>query len=202
MDVFVPFDARDPNTRLSSLFSPDQRREFAAAMLTDVLDAVRAAGHQPTVLSTTDLDRSTPVVVDERPLTDAVNAAVDATTPAAVVMADLPLVTGETIARLLDADGDVVLAPGLGGGTNALCARHPEFRVDYHDGSYEKHLARAEECGASVTTLDSFRFAVDIDRRADLAEVLIHGDRAAAAWLREAGFAVDTSDGRCTVVRQ
>lgn len=202
MDVFVPFDARDPNTRLSSLLSTEQRHEFAAAMLADVLDAVRAAGYQPTVLSTRDLDRSAPVVVDDRPLTAAVNAVLESTTPAAVVMADLPLVTAEAIERLLEADGDVVLAPGLGGGTNALCARHPDFRVDYHDGSYEKHLARAQECGASVTTLDSFRFAVDVDRRADLAEVLIHGNGAATTWLREAGFAVETSDGRCTVVRQ
>ena len=53
MDVFVPFDARDPNTRLSSLLSADQRQDFAGAMLADVLDAVRAVGHQPTVLSTT-----------------------------------------------------------------------------------------------------------------------------------------------------
>ncbi|WP_436901958.1 2-phospho-L-lactate guanylyltransferase [Halovenus halobia] len=202
MDVFVPFDPRDPNTRLSSVFSPDQRREFAAAMLSDVLAAVRAAGQQPTVLSTADVDRSCRVVVDERPLTEAVNAVLESTTPAAVVMADLPLVTGETVERLLGGDGDVVLAPGLGGGTNALCTRHPEFRVDYHDGSYQKHRNRAAECGASVQTLDSFRFAVDIDRRADLAEVLLHGNGAAADWLRDAGFEVETSDGRCTVVRQ
>lgn len=202
MDVFVPFDPRDPNTRLSSILSPDQRRAFATAMLSDVLAAVRAAGQQPTVLSTADVDRSCRVVVDERPLTEAVNAVLESTTPAAVVMADLPLVTGETVERLLGADGDVVLAPGLGGGTNALSTRHPEFRVDYHDGSYQKHLNRASECGASVHTLDSFRFAVDVDRQTDLAEVLLHGDGSAVDWLRDAGFEVETSDGRCTVVRQ
>ncbi len=202
MDVFIPFDPREPNTRLSSILSPDQRRAFATAMLSDALAAVRAAGQQPTVLSTADVDRSCRVVVDERPLTEAVNAVLESTTPAAVVMADLPLVTGETVERLVGADGDVVLAPGLGGGTNALCTRHPEFRVDYHDGSYQKHCDRASECGATVQTLDSFRFAVDVDRRTDFAEVLLHGDGSAADWLRDAGFEVETSDGRCTVVRQ
>ena len=202
MEIFVPFDPRDPNTRLSSVLSPEQRREFATAMLSDVLDAIRAADQQPTVLSTADVDRSCPVVVDERPLTEAVNAVLKSTTPAAVVMADLPLVTGETVDKLLGADGEVVLAPGLGGGTNALCTRHPEFRVDYHDGSYQKHCNRASECGASVHTFDSFRLAVDIDRRGDLAEVLLHAEGAAAEWLHDAGFELDTSDGRCTVVRQ
>ncbi|MXR20192.1 2-phospho-L-lactate guanylyltransferase, partial [Halobacterium sp. PCN9] len=44
MRVIVPFDPSDPNTRLSSLLSPAERREFAAAMLRDVLAAVREAG--------------------------------------------------------------------------------------------------------------------------------------------------------------
>ncbi|MFT4947153.1 MAG: 2-phospho-L-lactate guanylyltransferase [Natronomonas sp.] len=200
MDVLVPFDPRDPNTRLSSVLSLDQRREFAEAMLTDVLDAVDAAGHDPTILSTADLDRSRPVAVDSRPLTEAVNAGLDSRSPpVAVVMADLPLVTPQTVDRLLSAEGGVVLAPGLGGGTNAFCSRHPEFRVDYHDGSYRKHRRRAESCGATVRTLDSFRLAVDIDERADLAEVILHSSGEAAAWLDSEGFEIDTRGGRCTV---
>lgn len=200
MDVFVPFDPRDPNTRLSSVLSADKRREFAEAMLTDVLDAIRAAGHEPTVLSTAELNQSCPVIVDNRSLTEAVNGVLDSTPPpVAVVMADLPLVTPETIDRLLGADGEVVLAPGLGGGTNALCSRHPEFRVDYHDGSFQKHRRQAEECGATSCTLDSFRLAVDVDERADLAEVLLHGTGEAAAWLDSEGFELDTADGRYTV---
>lgn len=200
MDVFVPFDPREPNTRLSPVLSADQRRAFAEVMLTDVLDAIRTAGHEPTVLSTAEIDRPDPLVVDDRPLTEAVNAVLDSTAlPLAVVMADLPLVTAETIDRLLGAEGDVVLAPGLGGGTNAFCSRHPEFRADYHDGSYRKHRRQAEECGATVSTLDSFRLAVDVDERPDLAEVLLHGTGEAAAWLDSQGFEIDTTGGRCTV---
>lgn len=200
MDVFVPFDPRDPNTRLSSVLSADQRRAFADAMLTDVLDAIDAAGHEPRILSTADLDRSRSVVVDNRPLTEAVNGVLDSMTlPVAVVMADLPLVTPETIDRLLGADGEVVLAPGLGGGTNAFCSRHPDFRVDYHDGSYRKHRRQAEASDLTVNTVDSFRLAVDIDERADLAEVLLHGTGTAADWLDDEGFELVTSGGRCTV---
>lgn len=200
MDIFVPFDPRDPNTRLSSVLSADQRRAFADAMLTDVLDAIDAASHEPTVLSTADLDRSDSVVVDDRPLTEAVNAVLDSTPPpVAVVMADLPLVRPETIDRLLGADGEVVLAPGLGGGTNAFCSRHPDFRADYHDGSFRKHRRQAKASGLTVQTVDSFRLAVDIDEREDLAEVLLHGAGEAAGWLQNAGFELDTSGGRCTV---
>ncbi|MFW5974201.1 MAG: 2-phospho-L-lactate guanylyltransferase [Natrialbaceae archaeon] len=202
MRVLVPFDARDPNTRLSSLFDPGQRRELAAVLLADVLAAIREAGHEPSVLSTAPVDRDCPVLVDDSPLTDAVNARlVDAELPLAVVMADLGLVTPRSVRRLLDSDSDVVLAPGLGGGTNAIRVDHPDFRVDYHGGSYRKHRRAARECGASTHTVDSFRLAVDVDEPSDLAEVLLHGRGETAEWLREAGIELDTADGRCTVGR-
>ena len=202
MRVLVPFDAREPNTRLAPLFDTDQRRDLAGVLLTDVLAAIREAGHEPAVLSTEPLERDCPVLVDDRSLTEAVNARlVDAELPLAVVMADLALVTPRSVGRLLDAEADVVLAPGLGGGTNAIRVEHPEFRVDYHDGSYRKHRRAARECGAKCHTLDSFRLAVDVDEPADLAEVLLHGRGESADWLREAGVELSTADGRCTVVR-
>ena len=202
MRVLVPFDAREPNTRLAPLFEPEQRRELAAALLADVLAAVRGAGHEPTVLSTAPLDCDCPVLVDDSPLTEAVNARlVDADLPLAVVMADLGLATPRSIRRLLDPDADVVLAPGLGGGTNAIRVDHPSFRVDYHGGSYRKHRRAARECGATTHTVDSFRLAVDVDEPADLAEVLLHGEGASADWIRDAGVELVTADGRCTVER-
>ena len=200
MRVLVPFDAREPNTRLAPFLEPDQRRELAATLLADVLAAVRNAGHEPTVLSTEPLDRDCPVLVDDRPLTEAVNARlVDAELPLAVVMADLGLVTPRSVRKLLDPDADIVLAPGLGGGTNAIRVDHPDFRVDYHGGSYRKHRRAARNCGASTATVDSFRLAVDVDEPADLAELLLHGQGSSADWLRDAGVELVTDDGRCTV---
>jgi 2-phospho-L-lactate guanylyltransferase len=202
MRVFVPYDTSDPNTRLSPVLDSTEREAFATAMLQDVLAAVRAAGHEPTVLATESVERSCAVRVDERPLTTAVNAALDDTEgPVAVVMADLALATGDSVAMLLDRPEDVVLAPGLGGGTNALVARHPDFWVDYHGGSYRKHCELADDCDASLCTVDSFRLALDVDEPGDLPEVLLHGDGHAEQWLREAGFSLDTTDGRCVATR-
>lgn len=199
MRVLVPFDAREPNTRLTPFFTADQRREFAAVLRGDVVDAIRAAGHEPELLSTGAIDADCPVRIDERPLSTAVNAALtELSPPAGILMADLGLVTPAAVSRLLDSAGDVVLAPGLGGGTNGLCVRDPAFRVDYHDGSYRKHTARARDCGATVTTVDSFRLALDVDEPDDLAEVLLHGQGDAPTWLAEHGIEIAPGD-RCTV---
>ncbi len=201
MDVLVPYDARDPKTRLGPFLSADERRAVARAMLGDVLGALPAET-DPTVLATDDVDVDAPVTVDDRPLTPAVNAALSATDgPLAVVMADLALATTASIERLLEAEGEVVLAPGLGGGTNALVARHPDFRVDYHGVSYRDHCEVAGTVGAWVRTVDSFRLAVDVDDPSDLAEVLVHGTGETAACLRELGVALATDDGRVRVDR-
>jgi len=203
MRTLVPFDPTNPNTRLSALLSEDERRAFATAMLSDVLDAVRRAGGEPVVLASAPLDGDVdaPVTVDDRPLSVAVNDAL-AALPAAVVMADLALATPEAVQRLYDAGGDVVVAPGRGGGTNALVVRHRDFDVDYHGVSFRDHLAAADAAGAAVETVDSFRLAVDIDEPTDLLDVLVHGNRGAADWLRDAGFRVAVDDGTPTVVRE
>jgi 2-phospho-L-lactate guanylyltransferase len=195
MQVVVPFAPCEPKTRLAGVLAADERRAFAQTMLRDVLDAVRATGREPRVLSTRPVDADAPVTVDPRPLTPAVNEVLG-DGPAAVVMADLALATPAALERLFSADGDVVLAPGLGGGTNALVARHPEFRVDYHGTSYLDHREAARTVGASVAEVDSFRLATDVDEAADLAEVLLHADGRARDWLADAGFALSVTDGR------
>jgi 2-phospho-L-lactate guanylyltransferase len=218
MEVIVPFSTDRPKSRLSDALSPDERSAFARAMLDDVLDAVAAAGGEPRVLATDAVDVDVPVTVDDRPLTEAVNAALDARLnsdgdesdadglpePVAVVMADLALATPAALDRLFAAgrDAEVAVAPGRGGGTNAFVASHPDFRVDYHGASYLDHRDIADEIGAAFAAVDSHRLGTDVDEPDDLAEVLIHGDGRSAAWLREAGFALDASEGRVAVVRE
>jgi len=202
MDVFVPFDADSPKSRLSSLFEPNERRGFAKAMLRDVLDAIDAAGLGPTVLATADIDIDYPVLVDDRALSTAVNAAIDdAGTPVAVVVADLPLASAAALERLVKPDAGVVLAPGLGGGTNAMVVREPSFRADYHGASIRDHRERVLELGVEPAVVDSFRLAVDVDEPGDLAEVLLHGEGRSVAWLREAGVELAVTDGRVAVER-
>lgn len=198
MRVVVPFAAIEPKTRLSDLLDPDERREFSRAMLEDVLRAVREAGGEPELLATAPLDSDVPVTVDERPLTEAVNAALEP--GMAVVMADLPLASGESLEKLFDSRGDVVLAPGRGGGTNAIVTRHSDFRVDYHGGSFPKHRAAASELG-SVGIVDSYRLSADIDEPEDLVELLIHGKGRAVDWLRDAGFELVRRESRLGVER-
>lgn len=199
MDVLVPFAAERPKTRLESVLDGEERVAFARAMLVDVLAAVDGTGRSPTVLATAPVDVDHPVTVDDRPLTPAVNQRLgDAT---AVLMADLALATPAAVDRLFAPDAGVVLAPGLGGGTNALVTRHPEFRVDYHGASYRDHRRNADRVGATVATVDSFRLAVDVDERTDLTEVLLHGDGSARDWLVDAGFELAQTDGRVDVTR-
>jgi len=221
VDALVPFSPDRPKTRLSDTLDPEERRAFAEAMLSDVLAALDGAGFTPRLLTTEPTGRDVPETVDDRPLTEAVNAALDAHgpgpgSPLAVVMADLALATPRALARLRgsvgasggdgdwgdgDGDADVAIAPGRGGGTNALLVRHPEFRVDYHGASYLDHLRVARDIDASVREVDSRRLATDIDERADLTEVLLAGDGAARDWLRDAGFGLDAGDGRVSVER-
>ncbi|MFC7188081.1 2-phospho-L-lactate guanylyltransferase [Halorubrum yunnanense] len=222
MEVVVPFSTDRPKSRLSGVLSPDERSAFSRAMLRDVLDAVAAAGGEPRVLATDAVDLERPVTVDDRPLTTAVNAALDArlgespgdSGPVAVVMADLALATPAALRGLFEGgrDADVAVAPGRGGGTNAFVADDPAFRVDYHGASYLDHRQIAADAGLSVAVVDSHRLATDVDEPADLAELLIHaeadgdggggGESRAAQWLREAGFALDTADGRVGVERE
>ena len=203
MRVLVPFDARDPKTRLAPVLDGAQRRAFADAMLADVLETLAAAGHEPTVLATAPVDCEAPVAVDERPLTPAVNAALAGSElPVAVVMADLALLTEAALARLMEPEADVVAAPGVGGGTNALVVRHPEFRVDYHGVSFRDHRERARACGALLATVDSFRLAADVDEPSDLVELLLHGEGRARQWLLEAGFELIERDDRAITRRQ
>ncbi|ERG89148.1 MAG: 2-phospho-L-lactate guanylyltransferase, partial [halophilic archaeon J07HX5] len=191
MRVLVPFDTQSPKTRLAPALDAAERELFAKRMLADVLAAIDATPHDPLVLATGPVETTTPVTQDERPLTAAVNAALaDADKPVGVVMADLALVTPAALDRLFGlADGaEVVIAPGIGGGTNALVVDQPGFRVDYHGLSYRDHRRRAEELGATAAVVDSYRLSVDIDRPADLREVLLHADGSAAGWLEAAGF--------------
>ncbi|MFB6166404.1 MAG: 2-phospho-L-lactate guanylyltransferase [Haloarculaceae archaeon] len=209
MRVVVPFAAAAPKTRLGPALSAAERVEFSRVLLADVLGAIDDTDRQPpvTVLSTEPVDVDASVSVDDRPLSDAVNAVFEdrvagGDEAVAVVMSDLALATPAALDRLFGADGDVVLAPGRGGGTNAVVSRHPGFRVDYHGASIRDHRRAAGAVGADLTEVDSYRLGIDVDEPEDLAEVLLHGRGAAPTWLRERGFELDVSGGRVSVARE
>lgn len=207
MRCLVPFGVDTPKSRLAPVLSETERRSFAAAMLSDVLDAADATDLTATVVATAAIsdDRiasRAEIEVDDRDLTTAINERLATAEPTLVLMADLPLVTPTDIQRLVDSTVDITIAPGLGGGTNALVVRDPAFHVDYHGASYLDHCRTATDLGATVETIDSRRLATDVDEPGDLAEVLIHASGTAHDWLMEAGFELDTTGGRVGVTRE
>lgn len=203
MDVFVPFDAVDPKSRLGELFTPDERRGLAMAMLTDVLEAIHASGHRPYVLSTAPIDTDATVIIDERDLTTAVNSMLELhDPPMAIVMADLPLLGAGTVDRLVEAPGDVVLAPGIGGGTNAFVTRDPAFSTDFHGCSIRDHADIAAEADLEIRYVDSYRLSLDIDEIDDLVEVLLHAEGETNRWLVDHDVTIaEDENGRVSVER-
>ena len=89
MRVVIPYTDRNPKSRLAPVLSAAERRAFARAMLGDVVEAVRSAGHDPELLlpapiDIADADADTTVgvdgvstTVDDRALTPAVDAVLD-----------------------------------------------------------------------------------------------------------------------------
>lgn len=202
MRVVVPYAVREPKTRLSSVLSADERQQFSRTMLHDVLSAVKHAGGSPIVLATESIDLTVPVTVDNRPLTAAVNNAIDKYDhPLGIIMADLALATPPSITDLFETPGDIVIAPGRAGGTNALVIRTSGYAVDYHGASHLDHLRAARAMSASVNEVDSYRLSTDIDEPDDLVEVYLRGEGTAADWLRTAGFRLSTASSRVTLTR-
>ncbi|MFC7074647.1 2-phospho-L-lactate guanylyltransferase [Halovenus rubra] len=200
MQVLVPYDVQEPKTRLSAVFDANQRQAFSRVMLDDVLRSLHKAGHDPIVLATAAIDCESSVIIDERPLTVAVNGEIDARDPpTGVVMADLGLVTAGALNRLFETPGDVVIAPGVGGGTNALVVRESAFQVDYHGLSFRDHCAAARQKGYEVSVVDSFRLAMDVDEPDNILEVLLHGEGCAREWLTNSGASVDQTGDEPTL---
>jgi 2-phospho-L-lactate guanylyltransferase len=205
LDAIIPFKPRNPKTRLAGLLDRQERESFARAMLRDVVGAVTGAGCRPVLLCTApsdDLPKAT-VFIDPRGLNEALNDLFrHRSLPLLLIMSDLPLATSESVGRLIGGDRDIVIAPGRGGGTNALFLKYPEkFRADFYGTSFLKHCKIAQESGCSWDVADSFRLHTDVDEEDDLVEVLIHGGRESRDFLSSAGFSLSVDDGRVGVKR-
>lgn len=200
--VHVPFEPRNPKTRLSPALDSEERVELSYALLHDVCGAILDSGRTPIVVSTVEIDVEYEVQVKPEPLTPAVNELLEnRDPPVAVVMADLALATPEALRRLYETEAELVLVPGLGGGTNAFVSQATDFRVDYHGASYRDHREIAKDRGIEVGVLDSYRLTVDVDVPEDFVEVLLHGDGAARDFLEER-FELVVDEGRVSARRK
>jgi 2-phospho-L-lactate guanylyltransferase len=206
----VPFKLNGAKSRLSSVLTAKERRLFAFSMLRDVLDVVTGF-HRATVLSQPGLDIAeiggdVEILESELNLNDALNSLIVEEalhgwkSDILIVMADLALLSGKDVAGILGREGDVVLCPGRGGGTNMILIRSPKFRTCYQGLSFPKHLAFAEAAGLKVAIFESFRAGCDIDEPEDLTEVLIHGQGNSLHALLSMGFCL-FDKGRAKVSR-
>lgn len=168
-------------TRLGPQISLDHRTALAGAMLADVCAALRGAGIVRVVVAANGaaaLDAAEGLDVEvliDAPGSDGLNAAVthaagrvDAPGGLLVVAADLPRLRAADVARVLDAEGEVVVAPTGDGGTGGLLRRPTEvIATAYGPGSAQRHRRRALAAGVRCSTVVTEGFD-DVDTVHDL----------------------------------
>ncbi|MHC1631202.1 MAG: 2-phospho-L-lactate guanylyltransferase [Methanotrichaceae archaeon] len=201
--VVIPFKLENAKSRLADLLSPDERKSLALTMLGDVVESVSDIGEvvifSRSRLIESDLSVSWPLQVIEcdKELDSTLNLLIENwqkkgwPSDLLVAMADLPLMRAQDVRELIQIPGDVVIAPGRGGGTNLILIRDPRFRVCYYGLSFLKHLKMAQNLGLSVGIYESYRCGCDIDEPSDLVEVLIHGEGQTPKLLKVMGVCLD-----------
>jgi 2-phospho-L-lactate guanylyltransferase len=176
-------------SRLSQVLPPEERQQLAENMLRHVLQVVRDV---PQVMGTLVISRDSKALAIARDYgartvvesgAPELNAALMRATQVVrqwkghailILPADLPLLAPEDVTCLLElgqTERTVVIATDLNkDGTNALFIRPPGLiGYSYGTGSYERHLAMAEQAGAAVKLYESERLMLDIDMPEDLA---------------------------------
>lgn len=206
-EIVVPYKPNGAKSRLAGILTPEERRLLALAMLKDVLDAVLGQSYA-TVLSRPGLDiadvgRDVEILESDLELNDALNSFLDAHarlgwhSDILIVTADLALLTEKDVVGILNCQGDVVLCPGRGGGTNMILLRSPQFRTCYRGLSFPEHLLLAKKLGLNVAIFESYRAGCDIDQPEDLAEVLLHGRGETKELLESIGFILSERGREC-----
>jgi 2-phospho-L-lactate/phosphoenolpyruvate guanylyltransferase len=184
-------DLMQAKARLSPLLSPAERHALAAAMLDDVLTALRqAATVERIALVTTDphalalAARWGFEVVDEgsgRGETGAVELAVKVcrergASSLAVIPGDIPLLTAVDVDCVMQHGSryDVVIVPSWDSrGTNAVLLRPPDaLQLRFGSWSFFPHVKQAKRKGLPYKVVRLPRVALDIDTPEDLARLV------------------------------
>ncbi|MFT5222725.1 MAG: 2-phospho-L-lactate guanylyltransferase [Glaciecola sp.] len=199
--VVVPL--RAGKTRLADVLDGEDRAHLRAAMLTDVITALRGADCERIIVACGDRESATlahdldlqvhldpPDVADLNAAIASSCAGTDSAQAVMVVTADLPSLTAADVRLVLESRGEVVIAPTADGGTGALLRRPLDaMATRYGPGSAALHAARARDCGFVATIVELPGFRLDVDTEADLAEVasaLVVG-AATVRWLKATG---------------
>jgi 2-phospho-L-lactate guanylyltransferase len=179
-------------SRLSPALSDLERGALTLAMLEDVLDAsLRVPGWETWVVSPDEVALeiaarrgARPVAEAKPPLASAIRqvealAKDEGAGTLAVLPADVPLVTAETLHVALRTLGAVVLAPSADGAGTSLLLRRPPKAIPARFGpdSFRRHVQLATERGLPVSVVERQELSFDVDRPGDILTLLADGRR-------------------------
>jgi len=176
--------------RLSPILDQSARTNLAQAMLHDVLEVVASWERRPDVgiVSCDPFALALAAKFGFEVIADTKNASeTDAIAMAThvcetrgvdftlVIPADIPLIQGWELQRLMDAapvEGCVIAPAGDGRGTNAIFRRPAGLiPLQFGNDSFKPHLAAAKATGKSCVVLSLPGIAVDIDNPTDLRQL-------------------------------
>jgi 2-phospho-L-lactate/phosphoenolpyruvate guanylyltransferase len=179
-------------TRLSPALTGLERGALTLAMLEDVLDAALSVpGWETWVVSPDEVALeiaagrgARPIPEAKPPLANAIRqvetkARQDGASALAVLPADVPLVTVETLHEALRTLGAVVLARSAEGSGTSLLLRRPPRAIPARFGpdSFRRHVELAEARGLPVSIVERRELSFDVDRPDDILTLLADGRR-------------------------
>jgi 2-phospho-L-lactate guanylyltransferase len=179
-------------TRLSPALTGLERGALTLAMLEDVLDAALSVpGWETWVISPDEVALEVaagrgarPIPEAKPPLANAIRqveakAKQDGATALAVLPADVPLVTVDTLHEALRTLGAVVLARSADGSGTSLLLRRPPRAIPARFGpdSFRRHLELAAERALPVSVVERRELSFDVDRPDDILTLLADGRR-------------------------
>jgi 2-phospho-L-lactate/phosphoenolpyruvate guanylyltransferase len=179
-------------SRLAPALSDLERGALTLAMLEDVLDAsLGVPGWETWVVSPDEVALeiaarrgARPVTEAKPPLASAIRqvetlANEEGAGTLAVLPADVPLVTADTLHVALRTLGAVVLAPSADGAGTSLLLRRPPKAIPARFGpdSFRRHVELATERGLPVSVVERQELSFDVDRPGDILTLLADGRR-------------------------
>ena len=179
-------------TRLSPALTGLERGALTLAMLEDVLDAALSVpGWETWVISPDEVALEVaagrgarPIPEAKPPLANAIRqveakAKQDGATALAVLPADVPLVTVDTLHEALPTPGPVVLARSADGSGTSLLRRRPPRAIPARFGpdSFRRHLELAAQRGLPVSVVERRELSFDVDRPDDILTLRADGRR-------------------------
>jgi 2-phospho-L-lactate guanylyltransferase len=179
-------------TRLSPALTGLERGALTLAMLEDVLDAALSVpGWETWVVSPDEVALeiaagrgARPIAEAKPPLANAIRqveakAKEEGANALAILPADVPLVTVDTLHEALRTLGAVVLARSADGLGTSLLLRRPPRAIPARFGpdSFRRHVELAQARGLPVSIVERRELSFDVDRPDDILTLLADGRR-------------------------